>query len=276
MKTSILDTIILRKKQEVAERMQLYPTALLERSLYFNTNTVSLKKYILRPDLNGIIAEFKRMSPSEGKINPYAKAGAVTLSYMQAGASALSVLTDEKFFGGSLNDMEDARRVNYCPVLRKDFILSEYQIIEARSRGADAILLIGAALSEREIRKLSSFAMSLGLEVLFEMHEEAELNYFDDAFIAGVNSRSLHDFSVSLDRAASIAALLPDKAVKVAESGIRNSNDILRLRACGYNGFLIGTMFMRNSDPGKACAKLIREINFAKTLELNSAEGVVC
>jgi indole-3-glycerol phosphate synthase len=276
MKTSILDTIILRKKQEVAERMQLYPTALLERSLYFNTDTVSLKKYILRSDLNGIIAEFKRMSPSEGAINPYAKASTVTLSYMQAGASALSVLTDEKFFGGSLNDMEDARRVNYCPVLRKDFIVSEYQIIEARSRGADAVLLIAAALSGSEIRKLSSFAMSLGLEVLFEMHEEAELNYFDDSFIAGVNSRSLHDFNVSLDRAVSMAALLPQNAVKVAESGIRNSNDILRLKACGYNGFLIGTMFMKSPDPGKACAKLVREINLAGSLELKNTEGAVC
>lgn len=261
---SILDEIIADKRREVEERKSLYPTALLERSLYFGTTPVSLSKYLQRPDLNGIIAEFKRKSPSKGDINPYADVAKTTLGYMQAGASALSILTDTKYFGGKSADLETARKVNYCPILRKDFVIDEYQVIEAKSIGADAILLIAAVLDENEIKSLSKLAFSLGLEVLFEMHDVAELDKYQSDFIAGVNNRNLNDFSVSLERSEKFSELLPANAIKVAESGISSAEDVLRLKKSGYSGFLVGEQFMKQFEPGKACAKFISEINSLK------------
>ena len=169
---NILEKIVVQKRIEVAEQKALIPTALLEKSIYFKSPTVSLKSYLLREDKSGIIAEFKRKSPSKGDINKYAKVDEVTLGYMQSGASALSVLTDEQFFGGSDNDLKKARKLNYCPILRKDFIIDEYQIIEARSIGADAILLIASVLSKEEIIRFSNLAKKLSLEVLLEVHNE--------------------------------------------------------------------------------------------------------
>lgn len=261
---SILDEIIANKKREVEERKQLYPTMLLERSLYFETTPVSLSKYLKRVDMNGIIAEFKRKSPSKGEINPYADVAATTLGYMQAGASALSVLTDAKYFGGRSADLETARKVNYCPILRKDFVIDEYQVIEAKSIGADAILLIAAVLAESEIASLSKLAISLGMEVLFEMHELTELAKYQPEFIAGVNNRNLHDFSVSLEHSEKLSELLPKESIKVAESGISSAEDVIRLRKSGFTGFLVGEQFMKQFEPGKACAKFISEINALK------------
>jgi len=258
---SILDEIIANKKREVEERKQLYPTMLLERSLYFETAPVSLSEYLKRTDRNGIIAEFKRKSPSKGDINPYADVATTTLGYMQAGASALSVLTDTKYFGGKSADLETARKVNYCPILRKDFIIDEYQVIEAKSIGADAILLIAAVLSEDEIASLSKLAISLGMEVLFEMHDAEELSKFRPEFIAGVNNRNLHDFSVDLERSEKFSAGLPEESIKVAESGISSAEDVIRLRQSGFTGFLVGEQFMKQFEPGKACAKFVSEIN---------------
>ncbi len=260
---SILQEIVASKKLEVAERKLLYPVALLERSLFFETRPVSLKKYLQRPDLNGIIAEFKRKSPSKGMINAYADVAKVSLGYMQAGASALSILTDAKYFGGKSGDLEMARKINYCPILRKDFIVDEYQIVESKSIGADAILLIAAALSQSEIKSLSALAISLGMEVLFEMHEAQELENYKSEFIAGVNSRSLHDFSVSLERAEKFALLLPENSVKVAESGISSPADVRKLKSAGFDGFLIGEEFMKNYNPAKACGKFISELREA-------------
>lgn len=261
---SILDEIIAHKRKETEERKQLYPTALLERSLYFCEKPVSLRKYLMREDRNGIIAEFKRKSPSKGDINLYADVAKTTLGYMQAGASALSVLTDAKYFGGKSSDLETARKINYCPILRKDFIVDEYQVIEARALGADAILLIASVLNENEIKSLSDLAFSLGMEVLFEMHEGAELNKYRTEFIAGVNNRNLHDFSVSLERSEKFSELLPENVIKVAESGISGAADVIRLRKVGYKGFLVGEQFMKQHDPGKGCAKFIAEIDFAR------------
>lgn len=263
-RTSILDEIIADKRREVEERKSLYPTALLERSLFFPTTPVSLRKYLLRPDLNGIIAEFKRKSPSKGDLNPYVDVAKTTLGYMQAGASALSVLTDTKYFGGKSADLETARKVNYCPILRKDFVIDEYQIIEAKSIGADAILLIASVLGEEEIKSLGNLAISLGMEVLFEMHDVEELNKYQPEFIAGVNNRNLNDFSVSLERSEKFSELLPEHVVKVAESGISSAEDVLRLKKSGYSGFLVGEQFMKQFEPGKACAKFISEINALK------------
>ena len=177
MKTeNILNNIFAHKKKEVEERKTLYPVKLLEKSLYYPTTPVSLTGYIKRKDKHGIIAEFKTKSPSKGTINAYADPGKVTLGYMQAGASALSVLTDQLFFGGSFEHLRKARRENYCPILQKDFILDTYQIIEAKAHGADAILLIAAILSKEKISELASFAASLGMESLLEIHDKQEVH----------------------------------------------------------------------------------------------------
>ena len=174
----ILDKIIAHKKKEVAERKKLFPTDLLETSIFFKTECVSLVKYLKDENKSGVIAEFKRRSPSKGDINKYASVEQVTIGYMQAGASALSVLTDTEFFGGKSADLSEARKYNYCPILRKDFVIDEYQIVEAKSIGADAVLLIAACLSKEEIKKLSAFAHSLGLQVLMEIHGGKRTRFF--------------------------------------------------------------------------------------------------
>lgn len=259
---NILDEIIAYKRTEVQERKELYPTKLLEKSLYFLSPAVSLKKYLLRPDKSGIIAEIKRASPSKGVINKYVSIERTSIGYMQAGASALSVLTDSKFFQGSVDDLKAARKFNYCPILRKDFMVDEYQIIEARSIGADAILLIAAALSSDEIKRFSAFAHSLGLEVLLEVHNNEELHrsICDDVDIVGVNNRDLQSFSVSLEVSERLAGEIPSSVVKISESGISSAQDVHRLRSAGYQGFLIGEQFMRHSRPEEACAQFIKEV----------------
>jgi indole-3-glycerol phosphate synthase len=255
---TILDKIIAHKRQEVAGQKELYPVKLLERSIYFQARPVSLKKYILRPDLHGIIAEFKRKSPSKGMINEFANPGQICLGYMQAGASALSVLTDTTYFGGSKNDLIMARKNNYCPILRKDFIVDEYQVIESRSIGADAILLIVDVLTDNEIKTLFGLARSLDMEVLFEVHDTHGVDRLPpDARIVGVNSRNLKNFSVDTGHAISLVRQLPEKVVKVAESGIDSPEIYATLREAGYCGFLIGEYFMREASPQKACEQFI-------------------
>src|SRR6187549_2075038 len=199
---NILDQIIEHKRKEVAERKGLYPVKLLEQSIYFSTPPVSMTKYIQREDKTGIIAEFKRKSPSKGIINAFASVERTAIGYMQAGASALSILTDKQFFGGSNEDLTTARKFNFCPILRKDFIIDEYQIIEAKSIGADAILLIAGILNTAKIKSLSELAHSLEMEVVIEIRDESELysalNEFTD--VVGVNNRNLNDFSVNVSQ----------------------------------------------------------------------------
>ncbi len=258
---SILDQIIGQKRKEVAENKELFPVKLLEKSVYFRAKPVSLKKYILREDLYGIIAEFKRKSPSKGMINEFARPGNICLGYMQAGASALSVLTDSPYFGGTKNDLIIARKNNYCPILRKDFIIDEYQVIESRSIGADAILLIADVLTNDALRQLYDVAVSLGLEVLFEVHDKSGVSKLpSDAQIIGVNSRNLADFSVSTDHTLEMADYLPSSIVKVAESGIDSVKTYQTLKRAGYDGFLIGEKFMREASPEKACRQFITGI----------------
>lgn len=258
---NILENIIADKRTEVNERQTLYPVCLLERSLYFSEQPVSLRHYLARPGSSGIIAEFKRRSPSKGGINPYADPEKTTLAYMQAGAAALSVLTDEKYFGGCSEDLESARRVNYCPILRKDFIIDEYQVIESRAIGADAILLIAAVLSAGEIKKLSGLAASIGLEVLLELHDESELDRIVPGIsLVGINNRALSDFSVDTKRSYRMASLIGNEFTLVSESGISDPAEIENLREAGFSGFLIGESFMKNADPGKACAQFISSV----------------
>ena len=259
---NILDKIIEHKKKEVALRKELYPVKLLERSIYYSSPCVSLKKYLLREDKVGIIAEIKRKSPSKGMINKYVDIERTSIGYMQAGASALSVLTDEEFFGGKSEDLSLARKYNYCPILRKDFTIDEYQIIEAKSIGADVILLLANVLNAQQIKSFTTLAHDLGLEVLLELRDEEELDkYHNGIDVVGVNNRSLKNFEVSLEQSYKFAGLLPSSALKVSESGIHQAKDLVDLKQKGFNGFLIGESFMKHSRPEQACAEFIKQVN---------------
>ena len=258
----ILEKIIAHKQREVAERKSLFPPKLLEQSTYYEGKAVSLKKYLLREDKSGIIAEFKRKSPSKGVINAHAKVERTTIGYMQAGASALSVLTDSEFFGGSSDDLKTARKFNFCPVLRKDFVIDEYQIIEAKSIGADAILLIAAALEPAKLKELAAFAKDLNLEVLMEVHgkEELDTHLNEHLDIVGVNNRNLKTFEVSVDTSKALASAIPDEFVKISESGISDPSTIVDLKAHGYKGFLIGETFMKTGRPELTAADFIEKM----------------
>ena len=258
----ILDEIINYKKKEVSNRIETHPTKLLEQSIYFSSECVSLKHYIQREDKSGIIAEFKRSSPSKGIINQFADVEKTSIGYMQAGASALSILTDSHFFGGINLDLMNARKFNFCPILRKDFTVSEYQIIEAKSIGADAILLIASILTKEEIQSFTEVAQSLGLEVLLEIHEESELEkYSSNIKLIGVNNRNLKTFEVDFDNSIKLSQLLPIDTVKIAESGINNPKDIFMLKTHGFEGFLIGENFMKSATPEEECKQFINKVN---------------
>lgn len=259
---TILNKIVDHKREEVAQRRELFPVKLLEQSLYFEAPCVSMKKYLRRPDKSGIIAEFKRKSPSKGDINPYAKVEEVTIGYMQAGASGLSVLTDSHFFGGKNEDLTEARKFNFCPILRKDFIIDEYQLFEARAIGADVILLIAECLDRGRLKDLAKRAKDLGMEVLMEVHSEDQLvkaNEYVD--MIGVNNRNLHDFSVSIQTSIDLFTKIPADFVKISESGISDPNVIVQLKQVGFEGFLVGEYFMMDDEPHKKCQDFIERVN---------------
>jgi indole-3-glycerol phosphate synthase len=268
---NILEKIVAYKLKEVEDRKSLYPVKLLEQSIYFGTTPVSLSKYVQRQDLTGIIAEFKRRSPSKGVINGYASVERTTIGYMQAGAAALSVLTDKPSFGGSNDDLTTARKFNFCPIIRKDFTLDEYQIVEAKSIGADAILLIAAILERSEAQRLCSFAHSLNLEVLLEVHNADELTTFQDigADLIGVNNRNLKTFDVSIDTSKMLAGKIPAGIVKVSESGISDPSTIVELREYGYQGFLMGENFMKHSRPELAAREFVQALRKQESLQLD-------
>jgi indole-3-glycerol phosphate synthase len=262
---NILDKIVDYKRNEVAERKELYPVKLLEQSIFFGSQPVSLKKYVQRADKSGIIAEIKRKSPTKGVINSHVSVERTSIGYMQAGASALSVLTDKSFFDGSNEDLTTARKFNFCPILRKDFTIDEYQIVEAKSIGADAVLLIAAALKPSDLKAFSAFAHTFGLEVLLEVHNEEELNKSLDAGadLIGVNNRDLRTFELSLEVSKRLAPLIPSSIVKVSESGIESVEAILDLKKFGYDGFLMGQNFMQHSRPEAACKEFIDNLKKA-------------
>lgn len=259
---TMLDEIISFKSGEVSECKELYPSKLLQKSIYFESDTVSFKSYICRKDLSGVIAEFKRKSPSNGNINEHAKVEPISIGYMQAGAAALSVLTDEHFFGGYTADLTEARKFNYCPILRKDFIIDEYQVIESKSIGADAILLIAGALSPDEIKSLAELANSLGLEVLLEVRskEEMETCLNEHIDVLGVNNRDLTSFTVDIDVSMKLLKDIPADMVKISESGISDPKIAHGLQEAGYDGLLMGERFMKSSRPHIACAEFIKEL----------------
>lgn len=258
----ILAEIIANKRKEVAERQQLYPVKLLEQSMYFSGQPVSLKKYLQRHDKSGVIAEIKRKSPSKGMINEHVSVERTSIGYMQAGASGLSVLTDEKYFGGTPEDLRLARAFNFCPILRKDFMIDEYQVIEAKSWGADVVLLIAAALEKSEIEHLGGLAQSLGMEVLLEVHNQKELesSVTDKVNLIGVNNRNLKTFETDVKISMELAKVIPDDFVKVSESGISDPNTIKELKGFGYKGFLIGETFMKTASPEKAAKDFIKKL----------------
>jgi len=261
----ILDKIVNHKKKEVETRKSLYPTTLLEKSTFFESLTVSMSKYIKREDKSGIIAEFKRKSPSKPSINLYADVEEVSVSYMQAGASALSVLTDTHFFGGKSEDLTIARRYNFCPILRKDFIIDEYQIVEARSIGADAILLISEILTADQVKSFTKVAQDLGMEVLMEIHSEKQLDKYEGNLnIIGVNNRNLDTFVTDIQSSKDLFEKLPQEVTKISESGIHTIEAIHELKTIGYEGFLIGERFMATPNPGEACQSFIQQIELAE------------
>ena len=254
---NILDKIIEYKKSEVEKRKTEVNIYELEKSAYFSRRTLSLKESLQNEDRTGIIAEFKRRSPSKGIINNKVNVVDVTTAYVENGASALSILTDENFFGGSNNDLIEAR-VNNVPILRKEFIIDEYQITESKSIGADLILLIAACLTPEEVKQLAAFAKSLDIEVLLELHDESELAHVcDDTELIGINNRNLKTFEVDIERSLKMAEKIPDDKIKIAESGINSVNDILLFRENGFKGFLIGEAFMKEADPAIAFAKFV-------------------
>jgi indole-3-glycerol phosphate synthase len=258
---NILDKIILDKRREVVLKKSIIPVSQLEASVFFDKQTISLSTN-LRNSNSGIIAEHKRRSPSKAEINYGFTVEEVVKGYETAGACSISVLTDGKYFGGSLDDLLLARASVNIPLLRKEFIVDEYQILEAKAHGADLILLIAAVLSREEIKSLSEFAHRLGLEVLLEVHnqEELEKSIMPSLDMIGVNNRNLKTFEVSLDFSKKLADLIPNEFVKVSESGISSIEAITELKPFGYQGFLIGENFMKTDNAGQAAKEFISQL----------------
>lgn len=259
---NILDKIVLRKREEVKLSRQKVSIRQLETALHFGRQPYRLKDFLLDEQRNGIIAEFKRRSPSKGVINDTAAVENVTSAYASAGASAISVLTDKDFFGGDPDDLLKARSVNQVPLLRKDFMIDEYQLLEAKAWGADIILLIAAILTPREIAALAGTAKGLGLNVLLEVHnqEELERSICDDLDAIGVNNRNLADFTVDIQTSFKLADQIPGQFMKISESAISDTSTIRSLKTVGFNGFLIGENFMKTEDPGEAMRQFARDL----------------
>ncbi|GGD26589.1 indole-3-glycerol phosphate synthase TrpC [Hyunsoonleella pacifica] len=257
----ILEKIVADKRKEVELRKALIPTSQLEQSVLFERPTVSLANN-LRNSASGIIAEHKRRSPSKSIINNSLNVQDVAKGYEDAGVCGMSVLTDGKYFGGSLDDLLTARASCNLPLLRKEFIIDEYQILEAKAYGADVILLIAAILTRNEIKQFSEFAKSLHLDVLLEVHNEEELHksVMPSLDMLGVNNRNLKTFEVSLETSKLLSTIIPDDFVKVSESGISNIKAIKELQPYGYQGFLIGENFMKTDNPGESATQFIKEI----------------
>jgi indole-3-glycerol phosphate synthase len=263
---SVLDKIVARKRVEVAEAKTKLSYEDLEKMIEPARQTISLKQHLLALNKTGIIAEFKKGSPSKGIINDKVKPEIVTQGYEAAGASACSVLTDKDFFFGAEADLKAARKAINIPILRKDFMVDEYQILEAKVWGADVILLIAACLTAEEVKRLATFAHSLGLEVLLEVHNKEELlaNLIDEVDVIGVNNRNLKTFEVSIQTSIDLAELIPSRYVKISESGLDSPEDLIKLGKSGFKGFLMGERFMKEADPGKAMAEFVAKYNTLK------------
>ena len=259
---NILDKIIAHKKQEVALLKKEVMVEKLVKSPNFNRTPISLKKSLLKIGSSGIIAEFKRQSPSKGIINNTASVVEVTKGYMEANIAAQSILTDLDFFGGNVLDIMQARSVNdSIPILRKDFIVDGFQIVEAKAIGADVVLLIAACLTKEELKNYGQLAEDLGLDVLYEVHNQEELDKLNlDHKIIGINNRNLKTFKVDLEHSIQLANQIPDSCIKISESGLSDPRIITGLKEYGFQGFLIGENFMKTENPGLACKEFITQI----------------
>ncbi|MEP0262859.1 indole-3-glycerol phosphate synthase TrpC [Dokdonia sp.] len=257
---TILEKIIADKHKEVALKKQLIPISQLEQSALFERETQSLATTLQHG--SGVIAEHKRRSPSKSVINNSLSVQDVALGYEIAGASGMSVLTDGKYFGGSLDDLLLARAATQFPLLRKEFIVDEYQILEAKAHGADAILLIAASLTRKEIEDFSAFAKALHLDVLCESHNKEELlkSIVPTVDMLGINNRNLKTFDVSIQTSKDLVSLIPDNFVKVSESGISSVDAIKELKPYGFEGFLIGENFMKTDNPGASANEFIKKL----------------
>lgn len=269
----ILDDIMEYKKIEVEQQKQNLPPAELYRRVEQMKADASLRprrsmSRALASSDTGIIAEFKRRSPSKGWINESASLERIAGGYALNGASALSVLTDEKYFGGNLDFLRTVASMVDVPVLRKDFIIDEYQLFQAYEAGADAVLLIASCLSRESCMALASKAHELGLEVLLEIHSADELGHLDcGADMVGVNNRNLGTFHTDVNNSFALAELLPKDSVLVSESGISDPKTICRLQDAGYSGFLIGETFMKTADPAESLLRFVDEIRQCRKSE---------
>src|SRR5262245_25490269 len=267
MSADLLETIVAATRQIVRVREARDPLIeLARRAERRPTRPGRFKEAISQPSRVNVIAECKRRSPSRGVIRPDYDAVAIARSYAASGAAAISVLTEPTFFDGSLADLDTASRAVDVPLLRKDFIVSEYQLFEARAAGASAILLIVAALTDAELRSLGARAETLGLDALIEVHSAAELQRAADAGarLVGVNNRNLRTLAVDVQASEALIARMPAGTIAVSESGLKSSSDLVRLRELGYQAFLIGERFMGEEDPGAALRQLIAGAGAAK------------
>ena len=260
---TILDKIIAFKKTEIAKIKAEVAIKKLVESPNFARTVLSLKKSLLEVGSSGIIAEFKRQSPSKGIINDTSTIVDVTNGYLNANVAAQSILTDTSFFGGSMADLMEARVINQQkPILRKDFIVDAFQIVEAKAIGADAILLIASCLKAAELKNYGQLAIDLGLEVLYEVHTQEDLDKINDLDnkIIGINNRNLNTFEVDIENSIKLADQIPDTCIKISESGISDPKIIMGLKEFGFQGFLIGECFMNTENPGEACQEFISQI----------------
>ena len=256
----ILSEIIANKRFEVDLQKQAISIEQLQEGIS-EAPVIRSMKQALASSKSGVIAEFKRRSPSKGWIKQDARPEEIVLSYATAGAAALSILTDEKFFGGSLKDIRIARPLVEIPILRKDFIIDEYQLYQAKIVGADAVLLIAAALEQEKCNELTEKAHSLGLEVLLEIHSPEELSYINEKIdMVGINNRNLGTFFTNVENSFRLAGQLPQDAVLVSESGISDPEIVKRLRTAGFRGFLIGETFMKTEQPGETLQNFLQAI----------------
>jgi indole-3-glycerol phosphate synthase len=259
---NILNQIIEAKKLEIANQKNHIDIQSLMQIPEFNRECNSLKLALMKSGSSGIIAEFKKKSPSKGEINPDAKVEEVTKAYADAGAAGLSVLTEKNFFGGSQANLVKAREINPdIPILRKDFMIDPYQLTEAKAYGADVILLIAACLSKNDVKLLAKEAKNLGMEIILEVHNEEELDKLNELIdIVGVNNRNLKTFEVDIETSVKLAKQIPEQFLKISESGISSAESIHYLKENGFSGFLIGETFMKTPNPGKTCRKFIEEL----------------
>jgi indole-3-glycerol phosphate synthase len=253
--STILDKIVANRKEEVSKQKRRTPLSEIQSKINHNYKCISLSNRLKSSGASGIIAEFKRQSPSKGIINDRVQPEIVTKGYSDAGVSGLSVLTDSKYFGGSTADFIAARKANpFTPLLRKDFMIDEYQIYESQLLEADVILLIAAVLEKATISRFTTIAHELGMEVLLELHDEGEIDKVDkNVDMIGINNRNLKDFKVDINRSIKLLNQLPANAVRISESGLSDPEMVNFLRNCGFLGFLMGENFMKSDNPAKAC-----------------------